>query len=158
MAPGPRTRLAQIGRLRPAKAADLPAIIALEHLCFPSPWPDGAFAQELKNPWSSLELLERPSGELAAFVVYWVVEDELHLLDIAVVPALQRQGVGRQLMEHLEVVCGERGCTYVTLEVRESNAAAIALYEALGYSPIHRRKRYYVDNKEDALVMAKVLD
>ncbi len=149
--------LSTIGVIRPATEADVPAIIELEHQCFPFPWPEGAFYQELKNAWSSLEVLVEPGGSIVGFIVYWIVEDELHLLDIAVHPSLQKRGVGRALMLRLEEICASDGLTFLTLEVRESNDRAIRLYTKMGYDVIHKRKKYYVDNQEDALVMAKVV-
>ena len=154
---GEQLSIAAVGTIRDATHSDLSAIIALEGRCFQYPWPDEAFAQELKNAWSTTEVVEKRGGIIVAFIVYWIVEDELHLLDIAVEPELQGQGLGHSLMEHLEQICELDELTFITLEVRVGNEAAVRLYKRMGYDVIHRRKRYYVDNGEDALVMAKVL-
>ena len=154
---GEQLSIAAIGTIREATPSDLSSIIALEGRCFQFPWPDEAFKQELKNSWSTTEVVARRCGAIVAFIVYWIVEDELHLLDIAVEPNLQGQGLGHSLMEYLERLCELDELTFITLEVRVGNEAAIRLYRKMGYDVIHRRKRYYVDNGEDALVMAKVL-
>jgi ribosomal-protein-alanine N-acetyltransferase len=143
--------------LTPATADDLRAIHAVEVRAFESPWPYETFAQELRNEWSSLDVARDLAGAVVAYVVYWIVEDELHILNVAVDPAHQRKGIGRELMWHIEELSLARGLTYLTLEVRVSNEAARALYESLGFEVIHRRKRYYADNDEDALVMARVI-
>jgi ribosomal-protein-alanine N-acetyltransferase len=131
--------------------------LAVEVASFPFPWPREAFVQELENAWSTIEVLTDPDGRVVAFVVYWIIDDELHLLDIAVHPDYRRAGVGRHLMDRIESVGRENGLTYLTLEVRVSNRIAIGFYEKLGYLRIHRRKGYYVDAGEDGWVMAKVL-
>ena len=149
-----------IGRdltLRPATPDDLDAISALEICAFEYPWPRNAFAQEFENRLSTITLACDGSEDVVAYIVYWIVEDELHVLNIAVHPSHHREGIGRALMEHVEALCVPRQIHYITLEVRYSNVAAITLYETLGYETIHQRKRYYTDNAEDALVMAKVL-
>ena len=149
--------IAAIGTIRPATEEDLDPIIALEQRCFKFPWPDAAFSQELKNAWSTTEVVEQEDGSIVAFMVYWIVEDELHLLDIAVDPSIQCRGLGHALMRHLEHICETDDLCFITLEVRVSNEAAVHLYRRMGYDVIHRRKKYYVDDGEDALVMAKVL-
>ena len=144
--------------IQKATLADLPAILRVENASFAHPWSANVFRGELKNPLSTIQTLTDPTGQLVAFVVYWIVDDELHLLDIAVDPEFRRQGIARWLMGQLELIGRSGRLTYITLEVRVSNLIAIELYESLGYSTIRRQPEYYVDEKEDALVMAKVLD
>jgi ribosomal-protein-alanine N-acetyltransferase len=143
--------------VRKATRSDLIAIVEIEKNSFEFPWPKDAFQKELGNRWSTTEVLLDAGGAIVAFQVYWIVADELHLLDIAVSPDHRRKGIARAMVEHLEAVCGEQGLNYLTLEVRIGNKAAVGLYKEGGFVTIHRRKRYYVDNLEDALVMAKVL-
>jgi ribosomal-protein-alanine N-acetyltransferase len=143
--------------LRAATLDDLDAIMVVERKSFEFPWPLSVFRRELKNDWSRIEVACDAGGRVWAFIVYWIVHDELHLLNIAVDPELRRQGVGRRLMKRLEDICAENDLTYLTLEVRVSNEHAITLYQSEGYSIIRRRKAYYVENREDAYVMAKVL-
>lgn len=145
-------------RTRDAGEADLDAVVALEGRTFPNPWTRKAFEQELRTPFASLVLAEEgDAGELVGFVDYWVVADELHLLSVAVEPARQRAGIGRFLLELAEEDGRERGAAYSLLEVRVGNGAARALYQQTGYREIGRRKRYYSDTGEDALVMMKFL-
>lgn len=143
--------------VRDAVDADLDAIQEIECASFPGPWPRAVFEKELENRWSHVEIVEDSAGRLVGYTVYWVVHDELHLLNIAVDPGRRRQGLADALLRHLERVCEERDLTYLTLEVRVSNVAAVNLYKRHGYDVIHRRKNYYVDDPEDALVMAKAL-
>ncbi len=144
--------------LRPATHADLDDVHALEVRAFVTPWPRETFVAELENDWSHLDLLRNPVGMLVGYVIYWVVADELHVLNVAVDPLHQRKGLGRELMWYIEEISAERELTYLTLEVRVGNTPALNLYQSLGYQTIQRRKRYYADNNEDALVMAKALD
>jgi [ribosomal protein S18]-alanine N-acetyltransferase len=144
--------------VRAATDADLDAIEDIEVISFPGPWPRNVFEKELENRWSHVEIVEDAAQRLVAYAVYWVVHDELHLLNIAVHPDWRRRGLADALMHHLERVCEERELTYLTLEVRVSNQGAVTLYKAHGYEVIHRRKNYYVDEPEDALVMAKALE
>jgi ribosomal-protein-alanine N-acetyltransferase len=139
---------------REAGQGDIPMIAALERASFSAPWPRIAFVQELNNPISSIEILENPNGEMIGYMVYWIVADELHLLDLAVQPTLRRQGIGRFMVRHLEAVAHDKRLIYLTLEVRVGNSGAIGLYHSENYGVVHERKRYYADNNEDALVMA----
>jgi ribosomal-protein-alanine N-acetyltransferase len=91
-------------------------------------------------------------GEVAGFVVAWRVLDELHVADLAVRPERRRRGVARALLEDLKAA--GPGVSWIGLEVRASNAAALALYRGLGFSESGVRKGYYADTGEDAVLMA----
>jgi ribosomal-protein-alanine N-acetyltransferase len=99
----------------------------------------------------------RREGEVHAFIVSWHVADELHVLDVATLPASRRSGLGRLLMEHAIEYARVNGIKHILLEVRRSNATAIRLYRACGFFAMGVRPRYYPDD-EDALEMALVLD
>ncbi|MBN1947306.1 MAG: ribosomal protein S18-alanine N-acetyltransferase [Bradymonadales bacterium] len=144
--------------MRQAVPSDLDAILRVEHLCYPFPWPRSAFESEFQNRWSTIDALFVPAGDLIAFIVYWIVEDELHLLNIAVHPQYQRQALARRLLDYLDRVCLQRGLNHVALEVRVSNKTAINLYLDKGFSIVHRRKRYYVEEGEDAFIMTKYIE
>lgn len=92
-------------------------------------------------------------GEVVGYGGIWLVIDEAHVTTIAVVPAHQRQGIARQLMTELLIRARKAGMKCSTLEARAGNEPAISLYEKLGFSITGRRKGYYPDNKEDAVVM-----
>lgn len=96
------------------------------------------------------------NGKMAAFAITQVVLDEATLFNIAVDPDYQRQGLGRVLLEHLIDELEKRGVATLWLEVRASNAAAIALYESLGFNEATIRRNYYptTDGREDAIIMA----
>jgi ribosomal-protein-alanine N-acetyltransferase len=145
-------------QIRDAVDGDLDALFALEALCFPKPWPRQAFEQELRTPFARLWLLvDRFGEETVGFADFWLVEDELHLLSIAIHPDRQGSGLGRWLMDRVEEEGRESGAAMALLEVRASNAAAQALYRGRGYGQVGVRRRYYSDTGEDALVLMKFL-
>ena len=92
--------------------------------------------------------------EVVGFCNYWLVHDEVHLLNIAIAPARRRQGLARRLMDELLDFARRHECTTVILEVRKSNRAAIELYHSYGFEAVGLRPRYYVEDREDALVMS----
>jgi ribosomal-protein-alanine N-acetyltransferase len=94
---------------------------------------------------------------VVGYVVFWVVHDEVHVLNVATALAARRRGIGRALMEAAEEEGRRRGARLSTLEVRRSNAAAIALYAAMEYRQVGVRQNYYAEEREDALVMVKTL-
>jgi len=137
---------------------DIPAVAALEREIFTDAWSVESFRNEVMDRRTSWPVvLEDEDGRLAAYLVAWLVADEVHLGNIAVAPAYRRRGLARRLLAALERKGCERGARLVTLEVRRSNEAARALYEDLGYRTVQIRRAYYVDDKEDALVMMKRL-
>ena len=146
--------------IRPMSAADIDAVMAVEEASYESPWPRVVFLRELSNDWSHIELIVTEEGarQTVGHVVYWIVHDELHILNVAVHPEVRRRGLGRAFLERLMRVCARERLQYITLEVRVGNMAAIALYESFGFKRIGHRRRYYADNGEDALVMARVLE
>jgi len=91
------------------------------------------------------------------YVVFWVVHDEVHVLNVATALAARRRGIGRALMEAAEGEGRRRGARLATLEVRRSNAAAIALYRTMEYRQVGIRPNYYAEENEDAIVMVKTL-
>jgi ribosomal-protein-alanine N-acetyltransferase len=85
--------------------------------------------------------------------VCWLLGDELHIANIAVAPKFRRLGLGRRLLGHVLHRAAEKGMQSATLEVRVGNRAALSLYESYGFQEVGRRKRYYSDNREDALLL-----
>lgn len=139
-------------RFRPMQRADMPRIAELERLCFRSPWSEKALAGEFKNPAARYRvgLLEEA---IQAYAGMWIVFDEAHITNVAVAPDLRRRGYGRAIMEEMLRTALFYGAGQMTLEVRESNLAAQALYKGLGFEKAGRRKRYYADTGEDAFIM-----
>jgi ribosomal-protein-alanine N-acetyltransferase len=139
---------------------DQEAIFAIDRASFATPTLSGP--EELDRPWVHAWLAKSPdetgAGAPAAFLLAWLVADELHILGVATAPPYRRRGASRALMAAaLEFAQRER-VRLVLLEVRRSNHAAIHLYRALGFSAMAVRPHYYADNSEDAIEMQLVLD
>jgi ribosomal-protein-alanine N-acetyltransferase len=151
--PAPGGERVRFRRMRPE---DLPRVVEIEKDGFRHPWSRELLQRELSHAWSTVLLAaeDGPHGErIVGFIVYWLVHDEVHVLNIATAREERRRGVGRALMEEAADAGRRRGATLATLEVRRSNEAAIALYRALGYRQAGVRPNYYAEEKEDAIVM-----
>lgn len=129
-------------------------IAELERLCFPDPWPVQAFLDEMANPLAQYTVLVEGNTPVG-YAGYWHVVDEGQITNIAVHPAHRRCGLASRLLENMISEAEGKGIHFLTLEVRVSNAPAIALYQKFGFEEAGRRKRYYNDNGEDALIMTK---
>ncbi len=141
--------------IRPMTRADLPAVLELERGGFSHPWTEAMFVAELDNPQARVDLLHL-DGWLAAYLCSWFLCGELHVLNVATAPAFRRRGLARRLLAEAMDRCRPLGLERVLLEVRVSNAAAIALYESHGFRRDGVRKRYYPDG-EDALLMTLII-
>jgi ribosomal-protein-alanine N-acetyltransferase len=138
--------------------ADLDAVMAIERLCFPTPWVRQAFSDELARPWARLEVLRQvATGLVVGFCNYWIVMDELQVMNVAVHPDERRRGHAARLVEHILSEARRNNIRVVSLEVRVSNHAAQALYRKFGFREVGTRPRYYADNGEDALLMDREL-
>ena len=140
------------------KAEHLDAVLELEQLCFPEdPWSRASFEQELSNPLSVfLIAIDEDTNQLVGYGGIWLMYDAGNITNIAVHPAYRREGIGSKLLELLTEVCQESGMETITLEVRESNLPARALYERRGFVLCGVRKNYY-QGKENAMIMTKEL-
>jgi ribosomal-protein-alanine N-acetyltransferase len=136
--------------IRPLGYSDLSQVIAIERRAFPTAWSLGMFVLELSKP-SGICLAAVRDGHLVGYLICARYADVWHLMNIAVDPAARRQGVGNALLEQMVERAG-RDSSY-TLEVRPSNATAIALYERFGFRSAGTRRRYYHDTGEDAVIM-----
>jgi [ribosomal protein S18]-alanine N-acetyltransferase len=147
-------------RIRQMTPDDLPAVLEIEKVAFRNPWSPDLLKRELTHDWSIILLAEEPDGQggyrLLGFAIFWLVHDEVHVLNVAVDPAQRRRGVARAVMEACLDVGRKHRCALATLEVRRNNAAALDLYKAFGFRAVGIRPNYYVDEGEDAIVM--VLD
>ncbi len=92
-------------------------------------------------------------GDLVGYMCYWLVFDELRLMNLAVEPSMRRRGIASDLIQHMLSVGRESGAVRAVLEVRASNAAARALYERVGFRQVALRRRYYTDPVEDAVLL-----
>lgn len=132
---------------------DLPAVVALDRMSFSLPWPERSFRFELTDNSASRCWVAEADGEIVGMLVAWLLVDEAHIATLATHPAYRRRGIARELLSHALRSMAEEGAVSSFLEVRESNAAAQELYRRLGYEAVGRRKRYYKDTDEDAILM-----
>jgi ribosomal-protein-alanine N-acetyltransferase len=142
-------------RIRSAGSDDLDAIMGLEASCFTLPWSRGDLERDVEGNILSAYFVAETSGSVCGYAGMWVVCDECHIMTIAVAPGHREAGVGAMLFMKLMDEARLRGAGRYFLEVRASNAPAIAMYEKFGFRTIDVRKAYYGDNGEDALVMFK---
>jgi ribosomal-protein-alanine N-acetyltransferase len=143
--------------LRRLTLSDLASIERIERDAYPTPWSRSMFAGELAKP-SSVSLGafdEDEGGHLVGYLIISRYVDAWHIMNVAVAPEYRRQGIATRMLEELFRVTEDDARRGYTLEVRTSNAAAIALYERVGFQPTGVRRGYYTDNREDALIMWK---
>ena len=131
--------------------SDLPQVIAIERQAFPTPWSLSMFVLELSKP-SGICLAALVHGKLTGYLICSRYDTVWHLMNVAVDPAARRRGIASSLMDQL-FATADRPHEQYTLEVRESNDAAIAMYEQFGFRGAGHRRGYYHDNREDALIM-----
>ena len=144
----------------PMVAADLPQVMEIERLSFASdPWTPGLFLHELKLDFSRLHLARTADAarRLVGYACWWLVGDEVHILNLAVHPEARGSGAGRALVQRIVDDAVGHGATSVSLEVRPENAAALGLYRAMGFGQIGLRKNYY-GRGEDAVIMERRFD
>jgi [ribosomal protein S18]-alanine N-acetyltransferase len=139
-----------VGTLRPMTAADVAAVADLERACFADPWPPAAFFEELGMEDRRYLVIET-DRRVTAYGGLMLVDDDAHIMTIAVDPERRRKGDGSRLLLGLVDVALERSASSLTLEVRVSNEAAAALYRKFGFVSVGLRPSYYRD--EDALIM-----
>ena len=132
----------------------VPQIAYLETVCFHDPWSENSIASELENALS-LWLVAVEGAEVIGYVGSQTVLGWTDMMNVAVHPDHRRKGVGEKLVLALEDALKGQESTCLTLEVRASNEPAKSLYEKLGFSEVGRRKNYYRNPKEDALIMRK---
>lgn len=147
--------------------ADLDAAIAIDLEAFtpgelgagheePRVVRERSLREELVRTWARLRVARASDGAVVGYSLYWHVVDEIHLLNVAVTIAARRQGIGRALVRELVEHGRAKGATRVLLEVRASNAPALAMYEALGFERFNLRAHYYSDG-EDAVEMSRAI-
>lgn len=143
--------------LRPMQTDDLDAIMQIEPTIYSHPWTHGNFSDSLNSGYSGWVL--ECDGKMIGYALLMMIMDEAHLLNLSVTKQMQKQGLGRFLLEHMLTVAKNHQATNMFLEVRPSNVSAIALYEKLGFSEMAVRRGYYPsDNgREDAVLMGLAL-
>ena len=143
-------------RIRRATPADLSALVSLERVCFSDPWSAHSLLEAMQSETSRAFVAER-SGEVVGYLMARISGPEGEILDLAVLPQERRRGAGRSLLQAAEEALAREGVAEAYLEVRESNTAAIALYQAEGYRAVGMRRHYYRNPPEDALVLRTAL-
>ena len=136
------------------KAEHVPQVAQLEKICFADPWSEMSIAAELQSIWSYWLVAVR-DDLVVGYIGSQSSIDEADVMNVAVHPDFRRQGIAEQLIENLIAELKNRGSHALMLEVRASNAPAIALYEKLGFHQVGLRKNYYRNPKEDALILRK---
>ena len=144
-------------QLVPMDRSHLEGVAALERTCFSHPWSVEMLAEELYNETASFLVAEGEDGSVLGYAGLHVVLDEGYIDNVAVDPACRRQGIADALIDTF-VRFGAARLAFLTLEVRAGNAPAIALYEKHGFYEVGRRKDYYDDPKEDAILMTREWD
>lgn len=140
-------------RIVPMNGDHLDEVVELERVCFPDPWSRNMLKEELENDLAAFLVALDEQGAVAGYAGLQVVLDEGYILNVAVRPDCRRQGVaGRLLQVFLDFARGNK-LAFLTLEVRASNYAAIALYGSRGFRGVGRRKNYYEHPREDAVIM-----
>ncbi|MCL6588746.1 MAG: ribosomal protein S18-alanine N-acetyltransferase [Firmicutes bacterium] len=140
----------------PMAVEDLEEVLEIENSSFPIPWSRNSFLYELLENQRALYLAAKNScNKTVGYIGMWIVFDEGHITNLAVHPAARRQGVAKFLLKSLIKIAQEKGIKHLTLEVRRSNVPAQQLYQKFGFVHMGVRRRYYLDNNEDALIMWK---
>ena len=142
--------------IRPMTDTDLESVLAIERASFPHPWRYEHFLHELSSPHSFPLVAVTAEGAVGGYVCLMSLFEEAQILNIAVARHLRGRGIARVLLEHAVAVAREKQAGIMTLEVRASNGAAIALYERFGFCRTGIRPKYY-EGVEDALLMEKSL-
>ncbi len=139
--------------VRTMQAADIPAVMDVEHAAFDRGWAATSFQRELADNRMARYVVLEVDATIVGFGGVWLMVDEAHVVTVAVRPDYRRHGFGRLLVHGLVQLAGCCGMLAATLECRVSNAAARALYSQYGFYEVGNRPRYYQDNQEDAVIM-----
>lgn len=142
-----------MAEIRRMTLADTWEAAQLEAANFPMPWPLSAFEFEMRDNPVARYVMAEEEGRLIGFAGAHMILDEGHITNVVVASSARGRGIGRALMMALMQYAANLGVRYLTLEVRASNAPAIALYRSLGFVKVGIRAKYYEDNREDALLM-----
>jgi ribosomal-protein-alanine N-acetyltransferase len=136
------------------KVGDLDAVMEIERVSFRSPWSRQVFLEEMARDWAHVDVVrEASTRRVVAFGNYWLVADEVHILNLATHPQARRGGHASRMLAHMIDFARRELCRYVTLEVRRSNAAALRLYRRFAFRAVGVRPNYYAEDQEDAIVM-----
>ncbi|MCM3633816.1 ribosomal protein S18-alanine N-acetyltransferase [Paenibacillus camelliae] len=132
---------------------DLPDIMSIEQDSFTTPWTEEAFINELTNNMFAQYMVMEYQGKVIGYGGMWIIVDEAHITNIAILTPYRGQGLGKRLMHELQKTARFLGAVRMTLEVRASNEIAQRLYRRYGFEAAGIRPGYYSDNQEDAVIM-----
>jgi [ribosomal protein S18]-alanine N-acetyltransferase len=135
------------------KEEDIDQILEVEHASFATPWSREAFYNEIYNNKFAVYIVLEEDQKIIGYVGAWVVIDEAHVTNVAILPSYRGKKLGEALLRKMMTVAKDMGARSMTLEVRVTNHVAQSLYRKLGFQNGGIRKNYYSDNQEDALVM-----
>ncbi len=145
-------------RIRPMMQEDLDEVLQIERISFPTPWSRELFNRELYMAQARAFVAVDPAGRILGYLCYWLIADEVHILNLAIHPAERKKGIAIFLLGHgLDYSRGE-GAREATLEVRRSNYKAIGLYRHFHFEAQGIRRGYYRDTAEDAVIMGRNLE
>ncbi len=141
--------------IRRMKPEDVPQVLEIEKSCFSNPWSRETFLGEIQNGIIShpIVVIERPTDRVVGYVVYWRVQDDVQINNVAVHPDWRGRGIGEALLSSVIEKMRDGSVSFISLEVRCSNTTAMNLYKKLGFEIIGKRKNYYSNPDEDAYVM-----
>jgi [ribosomal protein S18]-alanine N-acetyltransferase len=143
--------------LRPMQVGDLDDIMQIEPTIYSHPWTRGNFSDSLNSGYNAWVLVD--ISEIIGYALMMLVMDEAHLLNLSIAKHRQKQGLGRQLLEHMIQIAKRHNSSNMFLEVRTSNLSAISLYENIGFNEMAIRRGYYPSHigREDAVLMGLAL-
>lgn len=144
-------------KIRKMAISDAAAVSELEKECFSSPWSCKSLESEAENPSSEFFVLEA-NNTVAAYMGMHIILDECYITNVAVKGSMRKKGYGQALVENALCVAKSKACSFITLEVRVSNHAAISLYQKCGFEKAGERKDFYSMPKENALIMTKYFE
>ena len=144
--------------IRKMELEDVEEVVAIDDASFSMPWPPRSDQFELTENPASRSWVAELDGQVVGMLVAWLIVDEIHIATIATHNDFRRQGIGEKLLMHTLKSAKEEDVVTSFLEVRESNVFARGMYDKFGYVEVGRRKHYYKDNNEDAILMSLDLD
>lgn len=140
--------------IRKMKLEDVEQVVAIDDASFSLPWPPRSYHFELTENPASRSWVAELDGKVVGMLVAWLIVDEIHIATIATHNDFRRQGIGEKLLLHTLKSAKEEGANTSFLEVRDSNVFARGMYDKFGFVEVGRRKHYYRDNDEDAILMS----
>ncbi len=142
--------------VRKMEHSDIDFVYDIEKKSFSDAWSKTAFYDELENDLAKYFVGE-VNGVVVSYIGYWKVFDESQITVVAVDKDYRNNGIAKDMIKKIVELAKKDGVGYISLEVRQSNVPAINLYLSMGFEKIGVRKKYYIDNKEDAVLMEKII-